>query len=108
MPPRPKCQQNPEVKHFVSELPNVVNGVSRGTLPVYTQNKFEGLEGFDLKKARIWPGLFFLCHIRSTGDNRQRSGLKFARHRYEATSLIRNRHPVGPYRKTMPRALWWF
>ena len=23
------------------------------------------------------------------------------------TSLIRNRHPVGPYSRTMPRLLWW-
>ena len=26
---------------------------------------------------------------------------------YRATSLIRNRHPVGPYSRTMPRLLWW-
>ena len=25
---------------------------------------------------------------------------------YRGTSLIRNRHPVGPYRRTMPRLLW--
>ena len=25
---------------------------------------------------------------------------------YRGTSLIRNRHPVGPYSGTMPRALW--
>ena len=26
---------------------------------------------------------------------------------YRGTSLIRNSAPVGPYRRTMPRALWW-
>ena len=25
---------------------------------------------------------------------------------YRGTSLIRNRRPLGPYRRTMPRALW--
>jgi len=25
---------------------------------------------------------------------------------YRVTSLIRNRHPVGPYSRTMPRLLW--
>ena len=25
---------------------------------------------------------------------------------YRVTSLMRNRHPVGPYRGTMPRLLW--
>ena len=25
---------------------------------------------------------------------------------YRVASLIRNRHPVGPYRRTMPRLLW--
>ena len=32
--------------------------------------------------------------IHGGGDNR-------------GTSLIRNRLPVGPYCKAMPRALWW-
>ena len=27
---------------------------------------------------------------------------------YRGTSLIRNSAPVGPYSRTMPRALWWF
>ena len=26
---------------------------------------------------------------------------------YRGTSLIRNRVPLGPYSRTMPRALWW-
>ena len=26
---------------------------------------------------------------------------------YRGTSLIRKRHPVGPYSRVMPRALWW-
>ena len=26
---------------------------------------------------------------------------------YRGTSLIRNRPPLGPYSRTMPRALWW-
>ena len=26
---------------------------------------------------------------------------------YRATSLIRNRHPVGPYSRTRPRGIWW-
>ena len=26
---------------------------------------------------------------------------------YRGTSLIRNRYPLGPYSRTMPRALWW-
>ena len=26
---------------------------------------------------------------------------------YRGTSLIRNRHPVGPYSRPSPRALWW-
>jgi len=26
---------------------------------------------------------------------------------YRGTSLIRNRHPVGPYSRTMPRLIWW-
>ena len=26
---------------------------------------------------------------------------------YKGTSLIRNRHPLGPYTRTMPRALRW-
>ena len=26
---------------------------------------------------------------------------------YRGTSLIRNRHPVGPYSMTMPRGLGW-
>ena len=26
---------------------------------------------------------------------------------YRGTSSIRNRLPVGPYRRAMPRALWW-
>jgi hypothetical protein len=28
-------------------------------------------------------------------------------HEYSGTSLIRNSAPLGPYRRTMPRALWW-
>jgi len=28
------------------------------------------------------------------------------RRAYRGTSLIRNRHPVGPYSRTMPRLLW--
>ena len=28
-------------------------------------------------------------------------------HRYRGTSLIRNHAPLGPYSRTMPRALWW-
>ena len=27
---------------------------------------------------------------------------------YRGTSLIRNRPPLEPYSRTMPRALWWF
>jgi len=26
---------------------------------------------------------------------------------YRVTSLIRNSAPLGPYSRTMPRALWW-
>ena len=26
---------------------------------------------------------------------------------YRSTSLIRNNPPLGPYRRPMPRALWW-
>ena len=26
---------------------------------------------------------------------------------YRGTSLIRNRRPLGPYSRTMPRAIWW-
>ena len=26
---------------------------------------------------------------------------------YSGTSLIRYSRPLGPYRRTMPRALWW-
>jgi hypothetical protein len=26
---------------------------------------------------------------------------------YRATSLMRNRHLVGPYIRTMPRLIWW-
>jgi len=26
---------------------------------------------------------------------------------YRGTSLIRKSHPVGPYSRDMPRALWW-
>ena len=26
---------------------------------------------------------------------------------YRGTSLIRNRVPLGPYSRTMPRLLWW-
>jgi len=26
---------------------------------------------------------------------------------YRGTSLIRNNAPLGPYSRTMPRALWW-
>jgi len=26
---------------------------------------------------------------------------------YRGTSLIRNCPPIGPYSRTMPRALWW-
>ena len=26
---------------------------------------------------------------------------------YKGTSLIRNSAPLGPYRRNMPRALWW-
>ena len=26
---------------------------------------------------------------------------------YRGTSLIRNIAPLGPYSRTMPRALWW-
>jgi len=26
---------------------------------------------------------------------------------YRGTSLIRNSAPLGPYSRTMPRALWW-
>ena len=29
------------------------------------------------------------------------------RHRYRGTSHIRNSAPIGPYSRTMPRALWW-
>ena len=28
-------------------------------------------------------------------------------HSYRETSLIRNSAPLGPYSRTMPRALWW-
>ena len=26
---------------------------------------------------------------------------------YRGTSLTRNRNPLGPYSRTVPRALWW-
>ena len=26
---------------------------------------------------------------------------------YRGTSLVRNRHPVGSYSSSVPRALWW-
>jgi len=26
---------------------------------------------------------------------------------YRGTSLIKNSHPLGPYSRPMPRALWW-
>jgi len=26
---------------------------------------------------------------------------------YRGTLLIRNRHPLGPYTRTMPRDIWW-
>ena len=26
---------------------------------------------------------------------------------YRSTSPIRNRHPLEPYSRTMPRAIWW-
>ena len=35
------------------------------------------------------------------------STLAFPASTYMGPSLIRNRHPVGPYSRTMPRALWW-
>ena len=27
---------------------------------------------------------------------------------YRGTSLMRNSAPLGPYSRTMPRALWWY
>ena len=36
------------------------------------------------------------------GPSRPEAGLV-----YRGTSLVRNRHPVGPYSGTMPRLLWW-
>jgi hypothetical protein len=27
---------------------------------------------------------------------------------YRGTSLLRNRCPVAPYSRTMPRLLWWY
>ena len=26
---------------------------------------------------------------------------------YRGISLIRNRHPIEPYSRTMPKVLWW-
>ena len=31
-----------------------------------------------------------------------------SRRRLQGYLVIRNRHPVGPYGRAMPRALWWF
>ena len=33
--------------------------------------------------------------------------IKFLGTEYRGTSLTRNSVPLGPYIRTMPRALWW-
>ena len=51
------------------------------------------------------------CQLESSQTNRQRQrqkrvrGVK-GRGGYRGASLIRNRAPLGPYSRTMPRALW--
>jgi len=37
----------------------------------------------------------------------RRQGITSREVRYRGASLIRNRHLVGPYSRTMPRLLWW-
>ena len=35
------------------------------------------------------------------------AGVLVPTHVYRGTSLIRNRAPIVPYSRAMPRALWW-
>ena len=46
---------------------------------------------FWLSGTKLW---LFLLHSAADGP-------------YRSTSLIRNSAPIGPYSRTMPRALWW-
>jgi len=59
-----------------------------------------------------WRTLTMALHIRiqyrkpQTGAGRQMAGGQTMLH-YRGTSLIRNRRHLGPYSRTMPRALGW-
>jgi len=45
--------------------------------------------------------------VEGLGVKLQGDGRPQAERAYRGTSLVRNRHPVGPYSRTMPRLLWW-
>jgi len=72
-------------------------------------------------RARRWPcrpdsGLVFQLKVRETfqavpsslgsGPRRHSRGTSAAPAPYRGASRLRNRAPLGPYSKTMPRALW--
>ena len=61
------------------------------------------------EKAETESGIF-RGEISCRGETRHRclrALFEGGRKAYRGTSLIRNRAPLGPYTRTMPRVLWW-
>ena len=103
------------------------------------ENLETGFKNFVLKRAQaediIWPGLSYVCHIRSTAETVLQGYLTYKKMRplktlqkdylgfyggpgmsdvvpgmgllYRVASLVRSTPPIGPYSRPMPRALWW-
>ena len=56
-----------------------------------------------------FPVKTYFPHQRTLFEYKQRKSAGFEKRvwPYRGTSLIRNCPPLGPYSRTMPRALWW-
>jgi len=58
------------------------------------------LIGYRTEKRVVRPTVLTRVRRRDLGGLLQQKGA------YRGTSLIRNRHPIGPYSRAMPRLLW--
>ena len=61
--------------------------------------------------SKVFVGLAMTEHLAPAGGTdwtrREVSAPCLHQSLYRGTSLIRKRLPLGPYRRPMPRALWW-
>ena len=58
-----------------------------------------------MSEVPLWCVLFLISEVPLNCEDRVLD--EPASGHYRSTSLIRNSNPLGPYSRTMPRALWW-